>query len=172
MSLMQRRRRLISCVVCSVSTLTSTLAFALRPRVWLNRVGAVSAVLARILRETQKTGSHGRTLLAITYAAFALSCRGGSPTHSANLTATPDWSQGYLSRIIDAPRKSDDTLQARSEPGGSGHRSVQHADLSGAWLPACLRLSVCAALALACLFRAEAHCPRPERFAPRSLFCE
>src|SRR5215475_3294245 len=52
-SLMQRRRRLISCVVCSVSMLTS-LAYDLRPRMRLTR-SAVPAALARIRRETQRT---------------------------------------------------------------------------------------------------------------------
>ena len=51
--------------------------------------------------------------------------------------------------------------------GGSGHRSVQYADLCAAWLPVCFCPAVCVALAVACVFKTQAHCPRPERFAPR-----
>ena len=50
-SLTQRRRRLISCAVCSVVTLTSTPAYDLRQKMRLNTVCAVSAALARIRPE-------------------------------------------------------------------------------------------------------------------------
>src|SRR5215813_15079403 len=53
-SLMQRRRRLISCVVCSVSTLTSYVGLRSSSKMQRIRVRAVPAALARIRREAQR----------------------------------------------------------------------------------------------------------------------
>jgi hypothetical protein len=57
-SLMQRRRRLISYGVSSVSILTS-LANELRTKMRLNEIHAVPAALARILREAERTAFPG-----------------------------------------------------------------------------------------------------------------